>query len=108
MRKIVVIFTCLIMLLSFGASLAGALSYGHEWYQRFTTARGEVVAIADSGIYRYSLRALVTRGHIVGCRLARGRHPCPPRRLRAVPQRIGARDGALRRQRVQTTDRIQN
>ena len=62
MRKIVVIFTCLIMLLSLGASLAGALSYGHERYQRFTTARGEIVEIAASGIYRYSLRALVTGG----------------------------------------------
>ena len=60
MRKVVVIFTGLIMLLSFGASLAGALSYGQDRDRTFTTARGEVVEIADAGIYRYSLRTLGT------------------------------------------------
>jgi hypothetical protein len=62
MRKFVVMLTIFIMVLSFVASLAGALSYRNERYRTVTTARGEVVEVADGGAYRYSLRSLVTRG----------------------------------------------
>ena len=40
MRKLVVVFTGLIILLSLVASLAGALSYGRACYRTFTTVRG--------------------------------------------------------------------
>ncbi len=60
MRRLIVIFTTLIILLSFVASLAGALSYRNGQYRIVTTARGEVVEVADTGVYRYSLRSLVT------------------------------------------------
>ena len=46
MRKLVILFTGLIVLLSLAASLAGALSYGHDRYRAFTTARGETVEVA--------------------------------------------------------------
>ena len=62
MRKLVVICTVLVILLSLVASLAGSLSYGLEHYRTVTTPRGEVVEVADAGIYRYSVRALVTAG----------------------------------------------
>lgn len=55
-------FTVLIVLLSLAASLAGALSYGHDRYRTVTTARVETVAIQDAGVYRYSLRTLVIGG----------------------------------------------
>lgn len=55
-------FTVLIVLLSFAASLAGALSYGHDRDRTVTTARGETVEVQDTGVYGYSLRALVTGG----------------------------------------------
>ena len=60
LRKLVILFTGLIVLLSLAASLAGALSYGHDRYRAFTTARGETVEVQDVGVYRYSVRALVT------------------------------------------------
>ena len=62
MKKLIVVFTILIMLLSLVASLAGSLSYGHNDYRTFTTARGETVQVQYAGIYRYSLQALVTGG----------------------------------------------
>ena len=62
MRKLVILFTGLIVLLSLAASLAGALSYGHDRYRAFTTARGETVEVQDVGVYRYSVRGLVTGG----------------------------------------------
>jgi hypothetical protein len=62
LRKLVILFTGLIVLLSLAASLAGALSYGHDRYRAFTTARGETVEVQDAGVYRYSVRALVTGG----------------------------------------------
>ena len=62
MKKLVVLFTILILLLSLIASLAGAFSYGHDDYTPFTTARGELVQVQYAGIYRYSLQALVTGG----------------------------------------------
>ena len=62
MKKLVVLFTILILLLSFIASLAGAFSYGHDDYRPFTTARVELVQVQYAGIYRYSLQALVTGG----------------------------------------------
>ena len=55
-------FTVLIVLLSLAASLAGALSFGHDRYRTVTTARVETVALQDAGVYRYSLRTLVTAG----------------------------------------------
>ena len=55
-------FTVLIVLLSLAASLAGVLSYGHDRYRTVTTARVETVAVQDAGVYRYSLRTLVTGG----------------------------------------------
>ena len=60
MRRLVAICTVLVILLSLVASLAGTLSYGLEHYRTVTTSRGEVVEVADAGIYRYSVRALVT------------------------------------------------
>jgi hypothetical protein len=62
MKKLVVVFTILIVLLSLTASLAGAFSYGHDDYMSFTTARGETVQVQLAGIYRYSLQSLVTGG----------------------------------------------
>lgn len=62
MRRLVVICTVLVILLSLVASLAGSLSYGIGDYRTVTTPRGEVVEVADAGIYRYSVRALVTGG----------------------------------------------
>lgn len=62
MRKLIIVFTVLILLLSTSASLAGALSYGHDDYRSFTTARGEEVQVQYAGVYRYSLQALVTGG----------------------------------------------
>lgn len=62
MKKLIVVFTLLIMLLSLTASLAGAFSSGHDDYRTFTTARGETVQVQYAGIYRYSLQALVTGG----------------------------------------------
>jgi hypothetical protein len=38
------------------------LSYRHQQYRTISTARGEVVEVADAGVYRYSLRSLVTGG----------------------------------------------
>ena len=55
-------FTVLIVLLSLTASLAGALSYGHDRYRTVMTARGETVEVQDAGVYRYSLHTLVTGG----------------------------------------------
>ena len=62
MKKLIAIFTILILLLSLAASLAGAFSYGHEDYRSFTTARNEMVQVQYAGIYQYSLQALVTSG----------------------------------------------
>lgn len=55
-------FTILIVLLSLAASLAGALSYGHDRYRTVTTARVETVKVHDAGVYRYSLQTLVIAG----------------------------------------------
>ena len=55
-------FTVLIVLLSLAASLAGALSYGHDRYRTVTTARGETVEVQDAEVYQYSLRTLATGG----------------------------------------------
>jgi hypothetical protein len=62
MRKLVIIFTLLLILLSVVASLTGALSYGQNRFRTFTTMRGEVVDVQDAGVYRNSLRVLVTSG----------------------------------------------
>jgi hypothetical protein len=62
MRTLVAVFTVLIILLALSANLAGALSDGHDRYRTITTPRGEVVDVADAGIYRFSLRTLVTSG----------------------------------------------
>jgi len=59
-RKLLVIFTILILLLSLIASLAGAFSYRHYDYEPFSTARGENIQDQYADIYRYSLQALVT------------------------------------------------
>ena len=45
MKKLIVVFTLLIMLLSLTASFAGAFSSGHDQYRPFTTARGETVQV---------------------------------------------------------------
>ncbi len=55
-------FTVLIVLLSLAASFAGTLSYRHDRYRTVTTARDETVEVQDAGVYRYSLRTLVTGG----------------------------------------------
>jgi len=62
LRRLIIVFTVLIVLLSLAASLAGALSYGHDRYRTVTTARGETVEVQDAGVYQYSLRTLVTGG----------------------------------------------
>jgi hypothetical protein len=62
MRRLVASFTIAIIVLSSVASLAGALSYRNQQYRSITTAREEVVEVADAGVYRYSLRSLVTGG----------------------------------------------
>jgi hypothetical protein len=62
MKRLIATLTIGILVLSFVASLAGALSYRHQQYRTITTARGEVVEVADAGAYRYSLRSLVTGG----------------------------------------------
>ena len=62
LRRLIIVFTVLIVLLSLAASLAGALSYGHDRYRTVTTARVETVEVQDAGVYRYSLRTLVTAG----------------------------------------------
>ena len=62
MKRLIATLTIGILVLSFVASLAGALSYRNQQYRTITTARGEVVEVADGGVYRYSLRSLVTGG----------------------------------------------
>jgi hypothetical protein len=62
MKRLVAALTVGILVLSFVASLAGALSYRHQEYRTITTARGEVVEVAAAGVYPYSLRSLVTGG----------------------------------------------
>src|SRR5512134_2287621 len=62
MRKMVTLFTSLLVLLSLVASFAGVRSFGHDRYRTFTTARGETVEVQELGVYRYSVRALVTGG----------------------------------------------
>jgi hypothetical protein len=62
MKRLITTLTIGILVLSFAASLAGALSFRNQQYRIINTARGEVVEIADGGIYRYSLRSLVTGG----------------------------------------------
>jgi hypothetical protein len=61
-RKLIVVSTLLVILLSLIASLAGALSYGRDHYRTFITVRGEGVEVLDVGIYRYSARNLVAGG----------------------------------------------
>src|SRR5215831_6548574 len=62
MKRLVASLTIAIIVLSFVARFAGALSYRNQQYRTVTTARGEVVDVADGGVYRYSLRSLVTSG----------------------------------------------
>ena len=62
MKKLIIVCTVLIVVLSFAASLAGAMSNRHHQYRMVTTARSEIVEVADAGVYRYSLRSLVTGG----------------------------------------------
>ena len=62
MKRLIATLTIGILVLSFVASLPGALYYRHQQYWTITTARGEVVQVADAGVYRYSLRSLVTSG----------------------------------------------
>lgn len=61
-NSLIATLTIGILALSFAASLAGALSYRNQQYRTITTARGDVVEVADGGVYRYSLRSLVTGG----------------------------------------------
>jgi hypothetical protein len=42
--------------------LAGRVDRLGQQYRTITTARGEVVEVADAGVYRYSPRRLVTGG----------------------------------------------
>jgi len=58
MRTLVAVFTVLIILLALNANLAEALSDGHDRYRTITTPRGEVVDVADAGIYMIRDRPL--------------------------------------------------
>lgn len=62
MRQLIVVFTIMVLLLSIAASLAGVASYGHDRFVTVTTPRGETVEVQGAGVYRYSVRALVTGG----------------------------------------------
>jgi hypothetical protein len=62
MKRLIAILTISIIVLSFVASLAGVLSLRNQQYRPVTTSRGDVVEVADGGVYRYSLRSLVTGG----------------------------------------------
>src|SRR5262252_10429190 len=62
MKRLILTLTIGIIVLSFVASLAGALSYRNQEYRTVTTARGDLVEVADGGVYRHSLRSLVTGG----------------------------------------------
>lgn len=62
MRRLVIVFTALIIVLSLAASIAGALSYWHDGYRTVTTVRGKTAKIQNAGVYRYSPRAFVTAG----------------------------------------------
>src|SRR5262245_30732981 len=62
MKRLIATLTIGILVLSFVASLPGALSYHNDQFRTITTARGEVVQVAGGGVYRYSLRSLVTSG----------------------------------------------
>jgi hypothetical protein len=62
MKKLIVIFTMIIILLSAAASIAGTLSYRNMNFQMFTTVRGEQVEIQTAGIYQYSVKPLVVAG----------------------------------------------
>ena len=62
LKQLIIVFTVLVVALSLAASLVGALSYGHDRYRTVTTSRGETVEVQDVGVYRYSVRALVTGG----------------------------------------------
>jgi hypothetical protein len=60
MRRLIIVFTLLIILLSAVASVAGIL--GPDGYRTVTSVRGESVEVQDAGIYRHSVRAFVLAG----------------------------------------------
>lgn len=60
MRRLIIVFTLLIIVLSAVASVAGIL--GPDGYRTVTSVRGESVEVQDAGIYRHSGRAFVLAG----------------------------------------------
>jgi len=62
LRRLVIVFTVLILALSLSASIAGVLSYWHDMSRTITTVRGEIVEFQDAGVYRHSPHAFVTAG----------------------------------------------
>jgi len=59
-RRLIIVFTLLIILLSAVASVAGIL--GPDGHRTVTSVRGESVEIQDAGLYRHSVRAFVIAG----------------------------------------------
>lgn len=62
MRSLIVGGVVIVIVLAIIASLAGALSYGHDRYRTHVTPRGETVQVQDQGIYRFSVKSLVVSG----------------------------------------------
>jgi len=62
MRKLIIIFTILIILLSVISSVVGVLNYTTLNFESFVTASGEKLEILSSGIYKYNVKSWVLSG----------------------------------------------
>jgi len=61
-KKLVIIFTLLIIVLSFLASLVGSLNFLTLDFKEFTTVSGENVEVLTQGIYKYNIKPWVLSG----------------------------------------------
>jgi len=62
MKKLILIFTILIIALSMISSFVGVLNYMTLNFESFITAGGEKVEILTEGIYRYNVKSWVLSG----------------------------------------------
>jgi len=62
MKKLIFIFTILIIALSIISSVVGVLNYQTLNFESFVTAGGEQVEILSEGIYKYNVKQWVLSG----------------------------------------------
>jgi uncharacterized protein YxeA len=62
MKKLIIIFILIVIILSTAASYFGVISYQTSDYQTFTTARGDKVEVQMEGIYKYNTKAYIVSG----------------------------------------------